>query len=637
MRTRGKLALLGIACAISLAGCDDSTQRTAKVRAPAPTPHPALQTESLPLTVRSPIAFLSSRPRPAIDVLIGSVQASYEAGKKDYQDGKIDKARQDFDHTTDLIMASGFAVDSDPRLAELFDHIADTIHGYETQARESAATAEGEAGEEQGVTEGEPAPIEEIADMDLPTTIAPGLAAMAEQELMVVPHDIPLTLNESVLSYLAYFQTARGQATVENGLRRSGRYREMIRRVLRQEGMPQDLIYLAQAESAFLPRAVSRAGARGIWQFMPFRGQEYDLERNFWIDERSDPEKSTRAAARHLRDLYGMFGDWYLVMAAYNSGPMNVVKGIQRTGYADFWELYKRNALPKETKNYVPIILALAMVAKEPARYGIHVTPEAPPKTDTVKPGHSLDLRLAADSIDVDLETLRALNPILVRLVTPDDPNFELHLPPGTRAKFVTQMAAVPADKWTIWRLHRLESGETLADLGRHYHLTPKAIADANNLDAHDALAMGTKIVIPTNPAAAKLVRYRVVKGDTLEGIAERFDCSVEELKRWNSLHTNHAPRGSRLKIYPGGLIPSPRRSANQDSNEAEPKPKLKATSAKASEKGEATRYRVKPGETLFSIAKTFRTTVAALRKWNPSLAGRPLEAGDILTIWPAH
>jgi membrane-bound lytic murein transglycosylase D len=630
----GKLALLGIAFAISLAGCDDSTQRSAKVRPPAPPPKPAIQAEQLPLTIRPPVAHLNTKPRPAIDLLIDSVEASYESGKKDYQAGNIVKARQDFDHATDLIMASGFAVDSDPRLAELFDHIADTIHGYEAQARESAQ-AEGEAGDEQGVAEGEPAPIEEIADMELPTTVAPGLAAMAEQELMAVPHDIPLTLNESVLSYLAYFQTARGQATVENGLRRSGRYREMIRRVLRQEGMPQDLIYLAQAESAFLPRAVSRAGARGIWQFMPFRGQEYDLDRNFWIDERSDPEKSTRAAARHLRDLYQMFGDWYLVMAAYNSGPMNVIKGIQRTGYADFWELYKRNALPKETKNYVPIILALAMVAKEPARYGIHVTPEAPPKTDTLKPGHSLDLRLAADSIDVDLETLRALNPILVRLVTPDDSNFELHLPPGTRAKFVTQMAAVPADKWTIWRLHLVESGETLAEVGRHYHLTPKAIAGANNLDAHDPLSVGAKIIIPTDPAAAKLVRYRVQKGDTLEGIAARYDCSVEELKRWNSLRTNRAPRGARLKIYPGGVIPSPRRSANKESKEAEPK--LKATSSKDSGKGEARHYRVKPGETLFSIAQAFRTTVAALRKWNPSLAGRPLEAGDLLTIWPAH
>src|SRR4029077_7690266 len=142
---------------------------------------------------------------------------------------------------------------------------------------------------------------------------------------------------------------------------------------------------LAQAESAFLPDAVSNKGARGIWQFMPYRGQEYNLKRSYYTDERSDPEKATRAAAHHLRALYGMFGDWYLVMAAYNSGPLNVVKAVERTGYADFWELHKRNALPQQTRNYVPIILALTMVAKDPARYGVHVEPEAPPRFDVVR------------------------------------------------------------------------------------------------------------------------------------------------------------------------------------------------------------------------------------------------------------
>ena len=201
----------------------------------------------------------------------------------------------------------------------------------------------------------------------------PRLALKAEKELISVPHDLPLTVNDSVLQYLSFFTTTRGRAIVEHGLERAGRYNDMIRRVLKEEGVPQDLIYLAQAESAFQPQAVSRAGARGIWQFMPYRGEEYDLERSYWVDERSDPEKATRAAARHMRDLYDMFGDWYLVMAAYNSGPLNVARAIERTGYADFWELQKRNALPKETQNYVPIIIALALVAKDPALYGVQV------------------------------------------------------------------------------------------------------------------------------------------------------------------------------------------------------------------------------------------------------------------------
>ena len=177
---------------------------------------------------------------------------------------------------------------------------------------------------------------------------------------------------------MSYFTTTRGRAIVEHGLQRAGQYGDMIRRVLKEEGVPQDLIYLAQAESAFQPQAVSKAGARGIWQFMPYRGEEYDLERTYWVDDRSDPEKATRAAAHHMRDLYQMFGDWYLVMAAYNSGPLNVSRAIERTGYADYWDLRRLKALPKETENYVPIIIALALVAKDPALYGVHVEAEKP-------------------------------------------------------------------------------------------------------------------------------------------------------------------------------------------------------------------------------------------------------------------
>ncbi len=210
---------------------------------------------------------------------------------------------------------------------------------------------------------------------------------------------------------------------MENGLRRGGRYRDMILRVLKEEGVPQDLIYLAQAESAFQPLALSRAGARGIWQFVAYRGQQYGLRRTWWIDERQDPEKATRAAAQHLRDLYGLFGDWYLAMAAYNCGPGNVQKAIERTGYADFWELYKRKVLPRETKNYVPIIVALTLIAKDAAHYNILADPEAPVPSDVVKPGRPIDLRLVAETIDVDVETLRALNPALLRMATPDDPS----------------------------------------------------------------------------------------------------------------------------------------------------------------------------------------------------------------------
>ena len=256
------------------------------------------------------------------------------------------------------MLASGLRPNSDPKLSELFHRVVDTVYTYELQAFRA-----GDGFQEAPAV---PAPIDEVAEMTFP--VDPRLKDRAEEAAKNISHDLPLTVNDEVLSFLNFFQTpARPRHRRSRACAAPGRYREMIARVLREEGVPQDLIYLAQAESAFQPLALSRAGARGMWQFVAYRGQQYGLRRTWWIDERQDPEKATRAAAQHLRDLYGLFGDWYLAMAAYNCGPGNVQKGIERTGYADFWELYRRNVLPKETKNYVPIILALTLIAKDAA------------------------------------------------------------------------------------------------------------------------------------------------------------------------------------------------------------------------------------------------------------------------------
>src|SRR6202046_1503328 len=328
MKTR--LAFLaGVAvCGVLAAGCDESiSSKQAKVRPPAATPSSALQStrEPLPLPEQLPSLSAVYDRRPAIDILVDKVQVSFNTAEKEYKAGEFEKARADYDRAVALIVASGYQSDSDPRLSDLHDQMGETLHSYDVNARQNAGDEE-----ENPST---PAPIDELTDLTLPAG-DPRLAALAEKELMHVQHDLPLTVNSAVLQYLSFFSTPKGRATVAHGLDRSGRYNEMVRRVLKEEGVPQDLMYLAQAESAFQPTAVSKAGARGLWQFMPFRGEEYDLDRTFWVDERSDPEKATRAAARHMRDLYDMFGDWYLVMAAYNSGPMNVVKAVERTGYA---------------------------------------------------------------------------------------------------------------------------------------------------------------------------------------------------------------------------------------------------------------------------------------------------------------
>jgi membrane-bound lytic murein transglycosylase D len=619
---------------LAIAGCEDTAKQQVKARPPARTPGPMLARTQAPEFVREKLPFPDEAPafvylngdtRSAVEILIEKVQAKFDAGQKEYKAGNLQAARADFDRAVDLILTSGYQVDFDPRLSALFDQIGETLHTYEQTAQ-----AGNEAEEEENP--GTPAPMDELAELTLPPG-DPRLLAKAEKELIAVPHDLPLTVNDSVLQYLSYFTTTRGRAIAEHGLDRSGRYLEMIRRVLREEGLPQDLVYLAQAESAFQPMAVSRAGARGIWQFMPFRGEEYGLDRNYYMDERSDPEKATRAAAHHLRDLYGMFGDWYLVMAAYNAGPMGVVKAVERTGYADFWELQKRHALPKQTCNYVPIILALALVGKDPAIYGVMVSPEKPPVFDTVKPGHAIDLHLVADATGSDLDDLRQLNPVLVRSVTPNDSQFELKLMPGTAQKFQENIQRVPADKWTSWRLHEVESGESLGEIARRYRVTVASIETANHLGAHASVQAGFWLNIPTAPPAVRLVHYRVQRGDTLEGIATRFDVTVAQLKKWNGIHGASVSRGTRLRIYAGGSEATSHSKAKAGTASTAAVKPVSSSGAEKADTPEAVRHTVKRGETLYSIAREYSTTVAHLRATNPFLAERELEAGDVLTI----
>src|SRR5215471_9191597 len=554
-KTQIVIGLCLASVALLAAGCDDAAKKQVKAYNPAEQRKPervagAVKQQAPVVIPRLPLTNPNEKLIVLMPVpdgktyLMAKVEEKFASGEQNFKAGHLEAARRDFDEAVDWMLESGYDTNSDPKLSELFRRVVDTVYGYELQAFR--------AGDGFSEAPAVPAPIDEVAEMTFP--VDPRLKARAEEAARNVSHDLPLTVNDEVLGFLNFFQTPRGRAIVETGLRRAGRYREMIARVLSEEGMPQDLIYLAQAESAFQPLALSRAGARGIWQFVAWRGNEYGLRHTWWVDDRQDPEKATRAAAQHLRDLYGMFGDWYLAMAAYNCGPGNVQKGIERTGYADFWELYKRNVLPRETKNYVPIIIALTLIAKDAAHYNIQADPEAPVSTDIVKPGRPIDLRLVAETIDVDLETLRLLNPSLLRMATPDDPSFELRLPKGAGERFTAEMAAIPPDKWGSWRRHRVEPGETLTSIAKKYRVTPVAIAEANNLERSAALEAGVKLTIPAAQPASEtkrlLVSYRVRRGDTLAGIADRFNVDSEDVRKWNRLRSNHVSRGMVLRIY---------------------------------------------------------------------------------------
>jgi membrane-bound lytic murein transglycosylase D len=372
----------------------------------------------------------------------------------------------------------------------------------------------------------------------------------------------------------------------------------------------------------------------------------YDLERNWWVDDRQDPEKSTHAAARHLKDLYNQFGDWYLAMAAYNTGPGNIQHAVERTGYADFWELYRRGVLPQETRNYVPIIVAVTIMAKNPSQYGLeNVVPDKPVPSDKVTIDYPVDLRLVAECLDTSASSLQELNPSLLRMTTPKDEKFTLILPIGTKEKYETAIALIPPDMRTFWRYHRVEYGETLASIAHKYHTSTGVIAEANNLPGDD-VRVGSKLIIPIAPRkggdsvaySRKATRYKVRKGDTLGSIADDFEVPVDKLRGWNHLRGNTVAVGRTLTIYkPVGESGGTEVAAADDPAPSKAGKKGKTSkSAKASKPTAgaetATYHKVKKGETLSGIAESYNTTVASLKKNNSNLSAG-LRAGEVLVI----
>jgi membrane-bound lytic murein transglycosylase D len=492
---------------------------------------------------------LSTQP-DLIAALIDQAEKEYQAGQTNYQTGHLVAARLNFDNAFNLLLESPYDIHADERLQREFDRIVNGASGLEL-----AALEQGDGFTQQ---KSEPAPIDEANEVTFP--VDPNVKAQAEAEIRSTRSDLPLMLTDPVVSFLNYF-SKNGKGTLERGLIRAGRYEPMIRRVLKEEGVPQDLIYLAQAESGFHELALSRAGARGMWQFISSRATGYGLARNWWLDERLDPEKSTRAAARHLHDLYNQFGDWYLAMAAYNSGPGNVQQAVRRTGYADFWELYNRNVLPRETKNYVPIIVAVAIMAKNKAQYGLEsIVPDPPALFDTVKIAYPVDLRLVAECVDAPVASLQDLNPSLLRTTTPKDTEFDLHLPVGSKERYQTAIAAIPEEVRVWWRYHRVGPGETMASLSRTYRTPVASIVEANGL-ASDEVEPDVKLIIPI--AEGKVVagetgdlyskhamRYRTRRGDTVASIAQNFGVPADKVRYWNHLRGNTLHSGRTVRIY---------------------------------------------------------------------------------------
>ncbi len=348
-------------------------------------------------------------------------------------------------------------------------------------------------------------PLDEIRELTFP--VDPHMKSKVQQELQVTSSQLPLVVNDTVLGYINYFANGKGRKTLEYALKRSGKYRPMIFRILAEEGVPAELIYLAQAESGFLPRAVSYKAAVGMWQFIKETGKSYGLTQSPWTDDRLDPERATRAAAKHLRDLYGELGDWHLALAAYNCGQGCVDRAVQKTAYADYWELRNRHAVPIETTNYVPIILALTIIMKNPADYGLaDLEMETPLDYDTVEVYSNTSLQLVADAAQVPITTVQDMNPAILHNLVPT--GYFLRLPKGSSTDVTTAMNSIPADKRDTWRLHRVQDGETPEIIARQYHITPAAFTQANPSFVNAAFAAVPQMT--PKPKATKVVSKRI-------------------------------------------------------------------------------------------------------------------------------
>jgi len=433
------------------------------------------------------------------DLLVQRAEQRFQRGKRFYQVENVESARSEFDAAIDLMLQAGSEHPSDPTAYEKRrDEMVDAIHRYDLDGMGASVAVE-DAGFEK-------APLEDILQMTFP--VDPKLKDKVREQVDATVSQLPLVVNDVVLGYIHYF-SGRGRQTIIDGIRRSGRYQPMIERILAEEGLPKELIHLAQAESGFIPRAVSRKAAGGMWQFVAWRGQQYGLLQTRYTDDRMDPEKATRSAARHLRDLYQEFGDWYLAMAAYNCGPNAVERAVEQTGYADFWELRNRGVLPTETTNYVPIILAMTIMEKNAAEYGLDGIQIDPPlEYDTVEMTAATNLALVSDLTDTPVPELLNLNPEVLRGMVPA--GYSLHVPKSGGNQLMAALQTIPAEHRDTWRAHRVDSGETLAGIAKRYNVPVNKILEANRLSGE--AVEGDRLLIPEPARPETPVRRTVAR-----------------------------------------------------------------------------------------------------------------------------
>jgi membrane-bound lytic murein transglycosylase D len=434
-----------------------------------------------------------------------------------------------------------------------------------------------------------------------------------------VTYDMPIEWNERVENAIIYFQTVARQAC-ETYLKRSGRYKDLMQRILREKGLPEDLVWLSLVESGFNPKAYSYARASGPWQFIASTGRKYGLRRNWWYDERRDFVKSTYAACDYLTFLYDRFKSWPLALAAYNGGEGRIERTMRKCKTDDFWKL----KLNRQTWKYVPLYMAATIIAKDPERYGFEVEYDDPIRFDVVKVNQPVDLKKVARSLGTSLAVLRGLNPELRRGVTPPNyPGYRLRIPAGTKKVFAEKFEGYDAKTSGLFVEHKVRKGQTLSHLSHRYGVPISAIMELNALTNRHRLSIGQRLIIPANkgvvaqksspgssPKGNKKTSgtgtYTVKRGDTLGRLAARFNTSADEIRRLNGLKNPH-------RIYPGQ--------------------RLKVPGASPSSSGLFKDHVVKKGENLSYLAEKYKVSVSALMTANNLRSKHVLKIGQRLLI----
>ncbi|HEX7140370.1 MAG TPA: transglycosylase SLT domain-containing protein [Vicinamibacterales bacterium] len=533
-----------------------------------------------PVPDYGPVQALPVPPEDPVLTLIATSERAFKAGQTELEQGHFEAAKQEFNRAVNVLLESPYGARTEPRIRDHFDRLIDRISAYEIRA-----LADGD-----GFTEArsEPATIDELLTLSTtfgtPTATAE-LKNQVESDLENAEHDIPIPLNQRVLAYIGLFQ-GRLHDFIEDGMRRGSRYLPMIQSVFRAEGLPLDLAYVPLVESAFKPSALSRTKAKGVWQFMAGTAVENGLRRDWYIDERSDPEKATVAAAKYLRTLCNLFdGDWHLALASYNGGPGRMQRAVKNGRSDDFWRLAEKpRLLPRETREYVPMILAAIVIARNPAQYGFEFESEPAPSYERVTLPRPIDLRRVAEWTETTIDEIQTLNPELRRWTTPvRDTQYELKVPVGTSDVVMSRLEESSSIELATLRYYTVKRGDTLATVARKLSVSKADLADANYLASTARLAAGQKLMVPH---------------ETTVLMAAQADRGVPVAE-------------ARKTVADAGEL-----AAATSTNRVK------------------TSYQVKRGDTLASIAQVFQTSVASLKTWNPRLEGDRLTTGQRLTVY---